>query len=69
MSTHALEVGDVIVVTSDGREYTMTVTHISPPMSAGRAASAGPRVTASLRPGGWSVDFDDHTTHLTWRKP
>lgn len=65
-STHTLAVGDNIIVTLDGRDLAMKVTSISPPMSMGRAASAGPRVTASLGPGRYSVTFDDHVT-VPWR--
>lgn len=67
-STHTLRVGDVILVDRGGEEVEMMVTMIAPPMSAGRARSAGPRVTASRGPGGYSVTFDDHSTFLSWRR-
>lgn len=67
-----LKVGDVIVV-ADGfdvggevREHTMTVWHVEPPMSAGRAESAGPWVMAELRKGGYATGFDDRSKR-TWR--
>lgn len=67
-STHTLRVGDVILVDRGGQEVAMVVTRIDPPMSAGRARSAGPRVTASRGIGGYSVTFDDDSTFLTWRR-
>lgn len=66
-STHSLSLGDQIVVTRDGQDLLMTVFAISPPMSLGRALSAGPAVTASLKPGGYAVTFDDRSTFLEWR--
>lgn len=67
-SVWLLRVGDTILVTEGSTEYEMTVTWISPPGSAGRSHRAGPSVHASLRPGGWSVDFDAETKHLQWRR-
>lgn len=68
-STHRIKVGDGLIITVDGQEYLMFVTRKDPTESAGRARSAGPRIHASVMPGGYTVDFDDHTTHITWRKP
>lgn len=66
-STCTLAIGDRIIVTTDGKEHLMTVTWVAPPGSFGRSYRAGCRVTASLGPGRWSVDFDEHSTHVTWR--
>ena len=68
MSVHTLEVGDRIAVTRDGRTYEMTVHTITPAMSAGRAVSAGPSVMAWIRPGGYGVTIDAHTSGMTWTR-
>ncbi|MEN3225159.1 MULTISPECIES: hypothetical protein [Mycolicibacterium] len=54
-----LKVGDK--VREKGKAYDLTVSFISPPMSGGRAEHHGPRITAHIRPGGYSVDFDAQT--------
>lgn len=66
-STYTLSVGDVIVLNSSGKDLTMTVWRIESPGSSGRAESAGPRVMAQIRPGGYGIGFDDRSGQ-TWRK-
>lgn len=68
-STHRLKVGDMLIIDIDGTEYLMVIHRKDPAGSAGRAISAGPRLHASIVAGGWSVDFDDTTTNMNWRKP
>ena len=51
-----LKVGDQIH--EDGKNYTLTVSAVAPPMSLGRAERHGPSITAHIRPGGYSVSFD-----------
>jgi hypothetical protein len=57
-NTHRARVGDIISVTVDGRDYQMTVWHISPPGTGATRYSAGPHIHAQIRPGGYGITFD-----------
>lgn len=60
LNTSTLEVGDKVREIATGHVF--TVTFIFPAGSAGIAHSAGPRILASLRPGGYSVTIQ-HGAH------
>ena len=55
-----LRVGDQ--VRERGRDIVLTVHHIDPECSAGRAQRFGPYIHAHVRPGGYGVGFDAETT-------
>lgn len=61
-NTYAARVGDQIRELATDTLYTVTM--IFPAGSMGIAHSAGPRVVASLRPGGYSVTIQ-HGAHRT----
>lgn len=62
-NTYAAKVGDTITITEPGREpLAMTVWLISPAGDAGRSFAAGPRIHAHIRPGGYAITFDAHST-------
>lgn len=52
----ALKIGDVI--REIGEDFTLTVWHIEPPMSGGRAEHWGPNIFAHIRPGGYGTTLD-----------
>lgn len=59
VNTYNLKPGDKLVVIDDrGTERVMEVAWVDSPGSTGRAASAGPRIGAHIRPGGYSISFD-----------
>lgn len=67
LTTERVKVGDKLVVTRDGRTNLMTVHHVSVPGSMGRRESAGPYISAWIRPGGYGMGFDYSTTGLQVR--
>ncbi|MFZ2176587.1 MAG: hypothetical protein WAW17_21610 [Rhodococcus sp. (in: high G+C Gram-positive bacteria)] len=63
-NVHAAKVGDQVRVTEPGREpLAMTVWLITPAGSDGRAYSAGPKIHAHIRPGGYAITFDGNSYH------
>ncbi|MBM4574842.1 hypothetical protein GS896_27680 [Rhodococcus hoagii] len=64
----AAKVGDKITLAEPGRNpVPMTVWLISPAGSDARAISAGPKIHAHVRPGGYCITFDAtsyHTPHI-----
>lgn len=64
VNTHALKIGDKVLVTPKGdeRTYEMTVWYISPAGSGAQAERHGPIIHAHIRKGGYGVGFDYSTT-------
>lgn len=61
LNLELLKLRDKLVVTRDGQEHIMEVYSLTAPGDMGRRFSAGPRVGAWIRPGGYSVNFDYET--------
>lgn len=58
----AARVGDEIILEEPGRPpLRLTVWSISSPDADLRAHSAGPRISAWIRPGGYGISFDAHS--------
>ena len=58
---YTVKPGDVLEITRDGSTSRMTVSRVEPAGSSGRAYSAGPSVSAAIRPGGYATTFDAGT--------
>jgi hypothetical protein len=58
---HSVKPGDILDITRDGHTSRMTVSRVEPAGSSGRAYSAGPSVSAAIRPGGYATTFDSGT--------
>lgn len=56
----ALQPGDAVLVTRDGRTLAVHVVRIAPPGTWGTSVLAGPRVTVGFGPGRWNIEVDAH---------
>lgn len=56
-----VKVGDK--VREQGKDYDLTVHHIDPPTSGGRAMRYGPTIYAWIGPGRYGTTFDAETSH------